>query len=124
MKGIHNQSYSSNMFNNERYIQPIRRDRNRHRGGVLVYVREGIPCRELKINLRKNKWLLFAAYNNSKTNIKTFLENIGPVLDHYMCELDNFIILGDFNSEVHEHEMKEFCETYNLKKISHKTDMF
>ena len=117
------------MFDIEGYTQPFRRDRNKN--GILVDVREGIPCRELKvksgaenlevffieINLRKNKWLLFAGYNNCKINIGTFLQSIGPTLDHYLCNLENFILLGDFNSEVQENEMKEFCDSYNLKNL-------
>ena len=94
-------------------------------GGVLIYVKEGIPCRELKsntrienvegifleINLRKMKWLLFGGYNYSKSNINAFLGNIGPTLEHYMSNLENFILLGDFNSEINEIAMKNFCDT-------------
>ena len=54
-------------------------DRDKNGGGVLVYVREGIPYRELKrspgteniegifleISLRKTNWLLFAGYNRT-----------------------------------------------------------
>ena len=127
-------SYPDNMFDIEGYSQPFRRDRKingGNGGGVLVYVKEGIPCRQLKakhtsenlegifleINLRKTKYLLFGGYNNCKSNISTFLQNIGPTLDYYMCQLENFILLGDFNSEVSENEMKEFCDTYNLKNL-------
>ena len=34
-----------------------------------------------------------------------------------MCKLGNFILLGDFNSEVSENAMKEFCDTYNLNNL-------
>ena len=34
-----------------------------------------------------------------------------------MCKLENFILIGDFNSEIHENAMKEFSETYNLKNL-------
>ena len=34
-----------------------------------------------------------------------------------MCKLENFILLGDFNSEISENAMKEFCDTYNLKNL-------
>ena len=121
------QSNPTNVFDMKGYTQPFRRDRNKNGGGILVYVREGIPCRELKvksgaenlegifieINLRKTKWLLFAGYNNCKINIGAFLHTV----DHYMCNLENFILLGDFNSEVQENEMKEFCDSYNLKNL-------
>ena len=95
------ESYSTNMFDIEGYTLPFRRDRNINGGGVLIYVKEGIPCRELKmmsatenvegifleINLRKRKWLLFGGYNNCKSNISAFLSNIGPTIDYYMRKL-------------------------------------
>ena len=70
-------SFSSNQFILEGYSKPFRLDRNRNGGGLLVYVREDIPCKELKlhsfnediegifieINLRKCKWLLFTTYH-------------------------------------------------------------
>ena len=70
------QSFSNNMFDIEGYTSPFRRDTSIYSGGVLIYVKEGIPCRELKtkpgteifdsifleINLRSKKWLLFGGY--------------------------------------------------------------
>ena len=47
----------------------------------------------------------------------TFLKILGSTLDYYMCRLDNFILLGDFNSAAHENAMKEFCDTYSLKHL-------
>ena len=97
------QSHPANMFDIEGYTQPFRRDRNKNGGGILVYVIVGIPCSELKaklgaenvevifleINLRKTKWLPFASYNNCKINIGSFLQSIGPTLDHYYVQMEN-----------------------------------
>ena len=113
------------------YAKPFRKDRDKYGGGILIYVKEGIACKELKlqpydertegicleINLRKNKWLLFAGYNNYKMNISSFLNCIGPTLDHYMSSLERFILLGDFNSEVNENDLREFCDTYHLQNL-------
>ena len=124
-------TFSSNMFNIDGYSLPFRRDRDKNGGGVLVDVKEGIPCRELKtspgtaniegifleINFRKSKWLLFAVYNNCKSNIGPFQQSVGPTIDLHMCKLEIFILIGDFNSEIHENAMKEFCEMYNLKNL-------
>ena len=38
------------MFDIEGYMLPFRRNTNNNSGGVLIYVKEGIPCRELKTN--------------------------------------------------------------------------
>ena len=93
------------------YLQ-FRADRNADRG--LYSFTSDIPCGEinsnslekdfermfLAINLRKTKWLIFAGYNNMKSNINAFLRNLGPVLDHNMCRFENFLLTGDFNSEI------------------------
>ena len=70
-------SFPTNQFLIEGYSKPFRLDRSRNGVGLLVYIREDIPCKELKsysfaediegifieINLRKCKWLLFATYH-------------------------------------------------------------
>ena len=54
------------------FSKPFRFDRNRKGGGVMVFIREDIPCKELflhklpndiegiflELNLRKSKWLI------------------------------------------------------------------
>ena len=47
----------------------------------------------------------------------SFSTALTPTLDHYMRKKNNFILLGDFNSEINENTMKVFCETYNLKNL-------
>ena len=125
-------SFPSQQFAIEGYALPYRIDRDAGcGGGVLIYVREDIPCREftnhaidnniegifLEINLRKTKWLLFGGYNHNKSNITNFLSNLGPILDHHMSKFDNILLLGDFNSETTELRMNEFCDTYNLQNL-------
>ena len=58
------------------FCKPFRSDRNANGGGVLIYVREDIPCKQLnrhsfsegiegifvELNFRKCKWLLFGTY--------------------------------------------------------------
>lgn len=96
------------------FSMPFRLDRNINGGGVLAYVRDDIPCTQLsshtydkdleglffEINLRKNKWLVFGGYNNTKNNIGVFLGKLGSKLDQYMPKYDNLLVLGDFNSEI------------------------
>ena len=50
-------------------------------------------------------------------NIPNFLGHLGSNIDRYMTKLDMFLFLGDFNSEIHEMSMKQFCETYNLRNL-------
>ena len=123
-------SFPSLQFAMDGYTM-FRADRNANGGGVLIYIRDDIPCRQLishpldkslegiclEINLTKSKWLLFGGYNHEKSNIHAFLRGLSPILDHYMCRLNNFLLIGDFNSETTETAMNDFCNTYNLKNV-------
>ena len=71
----------------------------------------------IELNLRRKKWVLFAGYNPNKNYITNFKKNIGTSLNKHMSSYDNLILVGDFNSEMSENEMKEFCETYHLKNL-------
>ena len=124
-------SFPTQQFAIEGYSLPYRFDRNINGGGVVIYIREDIPCKELtthpfssdiegiflEVNLRKSKWLVFGGYNNNKLNTDIFLSKLGPILDHYLPKFDNFLLLGDFNSEIHEIGMSEFCDIYNLPNL-------
>ena len=131
-------TFPSEQYAIEGYNLPYRIDKDATSGGVLIYVREGIPGRQftnhtnenniegvlLEINLRKTKWLLFGGYNHNKINIDNFLCRLRPILDTHMCKFDNFLILGDFNSEMKEMRMAEFCRTYNLQNLIVETTCF
>ena len=117
-----------NQFIIDGFSPPFRADRNKNGGGVIIYVRNDIPSRELKahpptinlegiffeINLKKSKWLVFGGYNPQKDNISNFMNQLGPCLDHYMSKYENLLLLGDFNSEMSESVMIDFCAIYNL----------
>ena len=131
-------SFPTSQFAINGYSLPFRLDLSRNSGGLLLYVRDNLPCRSLKmqmaydtlegifieINLRKTKWLVFGGYNFDKSNIDSYLKNLGPNLDHYMAKYENWIILGDFNSEMHEASMREFCSLYNLDNLIHEPTCF
>ena len=121
----------------EGYNLPFRDYRNRNGGGILIYVREDIPCREiekihstkrnlegifLELHLRRSKMFLFRRYNYTKSNIDTFLGNLGQILDRNQSKFEHFLLFGDFNSEIQESSISNFCDTYNLKnKINEPT---
>ena len=75
---------------------------------------EGLFC---EINLRKNRWLVFAGYNCAEKNIGVFLDKLGLVLDHYIPKYNNRLLIGDFNSEIHETRMSEFCDVFDLRNL-------
>ena len=73
-------SFPLNQFVIEGYSIPFRLDRNAHGGGIIIYIRKDLPCKELKshklpdniegifieFNVHKNKWILMGAYNPHK----------------------------------------------------------
>ena len=69
------------------------------------------------INIRKKKWLLVCMYNPNKNLISNHLKEIGKNLDNYSSKYDNFILLGDFNSEPTESAVRDFCEIYSRKNL-------
>ena len=56
-------------------------------------------------------------YNPVKSNISSHLNMVGSSLDSYVSSYDNFLVIGDLNSEISEMAMSEFCETYNLQNL-------
>ena len=124
-------TFPNQQFYVDGYNPPFRINRTNNAGGVIIYVRGDIPAIELKrhppprniegiffeVNLRKTKWLVFGGYNPDKHTINNFLGQLGPILDFYMPIYDNFLLLGDFNSEMCEPAMITFCETYSLVNL-------
>lgn len=124
-------SFPSNNFKMNGFSLPYRLDRNINGGGTIVYVREDIPSKELKsiakpnnlecifieINIHNKKWIIANFYNPNKNLIANQLSLLANCLNHYYSLYDNIIILGDFNAEVTNLAMNNFCEVYNLKGL-------
>ena len=52
-----------------------------------------------------------------KDMIRSHLNSIGNKLNELCVRYENFILIGDFNSEMNEDAMNVFCATYNLKNL-------
>ena len=114
------------------YGTPYRRDRvTGAGGGLLMYVNEDIPSRQLKehyapddvevicveINLRKEKWVIIGIYRPPSMNDKYFLDNLSRITDFYSCKYDKVLIMGDFNQEPSEEGIETFCNIHNLYNL-------
>ena len=113
------------------FRKPFRQDRNSYVGGLLIYVRSDIPCKQInkhefsdniegifvEINFRKSKWLLLGTYHPPSQDDKFYFNNIGHALDIYTQNYDKIILVGDFNAEVGEVVLKNFMELYDLKNL-------
>ena len=97
----------------------------------MLYIREDIPSKSLteikldneienifiEINLRSKKWLISGSYNPKLSHIKNHLQEIGKGLDYYSSKYKNLIVLGDFNEEMWNPHMSEFCAFYDFTNL-------
>ena len=95
----------------------------------MLYAREDIPvkllsveplpteCFFVEINLRKRKWLVCCSYNPHRDNIKNHLQVISANLDLYSSKYEHIIVMGDFNVDIGDKFMGDFCEPYNLSSL-------
>ena len=84
-------------------------DRTLHGGGILIYIREDISSRMIKleplpncfegffveITLRQKKELLSCSYNPNKNNIANHVEHAGTEHDQLRATDDNLILIED-----------------------------
>ena len=124
-------SFPTNQFIIKGFSTPFRRDRNAHGGGIMIFVREDIPCKMLKakyidqsieaiffeLNLRKEKWLVMGGYNPKKEHTTHFLYEISKEMDFHLNTYENLLLTGDFNAIKSDPSLKEFCALYSLKNL-------
>ena len=69
------ETFPDGQFILEGFMPPIRKDRNRFGGGIMIFIRENIPakvlendlvtdieCVSVELNFQNNKWLLIGTY--------------------------------------------------------------
>ena len=124
-------TFPRGQFEIDGFAKPVRLDRNRNGGGLMVFMRNDLPCHELKshefpdgtectfleMRIRQSKWLIVVGYNPHKENIQHFLDNVSRELDKYLPNYGNLLMLGDWNSAVNEEHMSNFCNIYALKNL-------
>ena len=135
------ESFPKDQFSIEGYHEPYRLDRNKHGGGVLIYVREDIPTKPLdkhnftkniegifiEINLRKTKLLFLGVYRSENRTLGIsdveFFEQVGLALDKY-SSYDKFLLAGDFNMEEDDESLHNFQYKRNAKNLVKEKNMF
>ena len=115
-------SFPEGQFEIDGFTTPYRVDRDCHGGGILSYIRQGIRSTLLinlkisenlegvfvELNFRRKKWLICCSCNPQKSNIMKHLDVIGKKFELYSSRYENYLLLGDFNSEPSENAMIEF----------------
>ena len=124
-------TFPHGQFRIEGFSRPIRLDRNKNGGGMIIFIRDDLLCWEktprvlypelectfLELRIRQSKWLLVVGYNPHKEYIGKFLRCISRELDKLLPEYENLFMLGDWNSSVEETEMSDFCDMYMLENL-------
>ena len=88
-------TFTTAQFHIEGFQEPIRLDRNKNGGGIMIFIRDGLDGKEIKSHRLKNaegtfiklvirntKWLIMAGYNPDKKKIGHFLNIVGRELDN------------------------------------------
>ena len=134
-----NDSLKSAQFRIDGYYCPeeFRRDRTYNSGGgILIYIKKGIPCKRLKkletddietivvdVSVGKQKWGVISIYRNEDVTVDTFLHVLSKSLDSLLNTHANVIIIGDININSLEKDsrgfakLQEFCDAYDLKNL-------
>ena len=124
-------SFPTGQFLMEGYSTPFRLDRNGRGGGILIYVREDLPAKELskhtfdngiegiffELNLNKHKLLLLGTYRPPSQDKDYYFNSVSKSLDLYLGNYDRFLLIGDFNTIDTDQTLVNFNNLYNSKNI-------
>ena len=114
------ESFPPAQFTITGYHNPFRKDRDKMGGGLLLYVRDDITCKEIKpsnlpsdiecifieIRRRNKKYIVVGGYNPHRNTGPYFFNHVGKALDTLLCNYDNFLLIGDSNCTQEEKCMK------------------
>ena len=124
-------SYPNAQFHIEGYqFPPFRRNRNKHSGGKMVFVRNGITAKRLEslegkesetICISKKKWCTMFTYRPPKNDSKVmFFNELNLSLNQCVNKYDNIIVMGDLNIDIsdkrkdNDNFLSDLCDTFSL----------
>ena len=124
-------SFPDSQFVIDGLRQPHCLDRNKHGGGVMIFVNDDIPSNSarkhtlpddiegmfIEINLRKTKWLILGTYRPPSQPDDDFFKAVGNALDQHPKTYEKFLLLEDFNAEDTEPILSEILENMKQKII-------
>ena len=95
----------------------------------MLCVRKGIPAKEvpckpisqiecilIEIHMHEKR-LIYGIYNPEKSFTSSFLSNSSRSLDNHTQHYDDIILLGDFNADMLDDNLNDFCNVYNFKNL-------
>ena len=101
------------------------------RGGLLVYIKSSLSSKVLtkfklpnnleiipfELSLRKDKWLFVSIYKPPLQSNQYFVSILRDLLDFYLNEYDNKVVLGGFNLEPSSLSMLSFMNSQNFVSL-------
>ena len=108
------ESFPNSEFKLNGYEIRARRDRYKHGGGLIEFVRQCFICKRLKkfepnysecicseFTISKKRWVCCSIYRPPSTeNIKRFFEEMNEVISKALCKYENLIVMGDSNIDI------------------------
>ena len=109
----------------------FRKDRNKFGGGLILFVKENIPCKVLNtfrfseeceiisidFSISNKKWLLLGIYNPPSQNEALFVEQIKLALNTYCTSYENFLLFGDFNMTTENSKLQDLKDAFCLENL-------
>ena len=138
-------SFPNSLFKIDGYIYPpYRRDRDRHGGGKMVFVKEGLITKRienfetklseticLELTISNKKWFILFAYRPPQENNKfVFFNELNNTLSKAMNSYENILVIGDLNIDVSNPEkdtnnlLSDFIDTFSLFHLIDKKTCF
>ena len=102
---------------------------------ILLFVRECIPSTLLstengplegfciELNMCKKKRLICGSYNPHRNFIDSHLDSLIRSLALHSSTYENYIVIGDFNVEIDNIAMSDFCNTFDLTSLIKRASM-
>ena len=95
----------------------VRKDRNRHGGGVAMYIRNSLTfiCREdletddveciwVEVKCKQRQSVLISSIYRRHSSCAECIDKLGDIIDMASCERKEIIVIGDFNCDVSEND--------------------
>ena len=125
------ESFPNSQFKLNGFEVRARRDRHKHRGGLIEFVKQDFICKRLKkyepnwsecicseLTISKKKWICFGIYRPPSTgNIKTFFEEMNEVIRKALCKYENLIVMGNLHIDIKssnsdKDKLENFCDLF------------